>query len=119
MAMTVCVESLGRPARFLVPSLKLREPVNGESGETIQDYLERRLIELFRGYTADQSTVYGKWVNQDGREKASESRLYVVAFKGKERVPELQMLLADIAQRLGETCIYLETGEDAWLVYAP
>jgi hypothetical protein len=87
------------------------------SNETVQDYLERQLTEQFGGYTADQSTVYGTWVNQEGHVRPSESRMYVVAFKGRERVPELQMLLASLAKRLGETCVYLETGEDAWLVY--
>ncbi len=116
MTVTVRVVPLGRPARFLMPSLKLREPMNGRSGETVQDYLENRLT-LFGGYTADQSTVYGKWVDHGGVVRASESRLYVVAFQGKERIPQLCQLIAEVAFRVGETCIYLETGEDACLVY--
>lgn len=118
MTVTVRVVPLGRPARFLMPSLKLREPMNGRDGETVQDYLERRLTDLFGGYTADQSTVYGKWTNSGGAVRPSESRLYVVAFSGKDRIESLNELLGEVARRVGETCIYVETGEDAYLLYA-
>jgi hypothetical protein len=40
-----------------------------------------------------------------------------VSFKGKERIPKLQKFLAGMCRLMGEECLYLETGEDSWLIY--
>lgn len=111
------VQPLGRPAFFLMPSLKLKLPMTPE-GLSVETYLHRVLVEEFGGYTAASSTVYGFWVRHDGDVAYGEHRAYRVAFAGKERIPALTRVLAEVAQRIGEQCIYLETGEEASLVYA-
>ena len=40
-----------------------------------------------------------------------------VSFRGKERIPKLQKFLAEICSVMREECIYLETGENSWLIY--
>lgn len=113
--MPVRKTSLGRPAVFYIPSLKLKMD---HEGRTIEDILHGFLLEKYGGYTAASSTVYGFWKTEAGKLAYGEHRQYTVAFSGKHRVGELEKLIADIARLVGEQCIYLETGEDAWLIYA-
>jgi len=47
-----------------------------------------------------------------------EHKEYKVSFRGRNRVAMLQEFLSQLAGELGEDSIYLEYGEDAWLVYA-
>lgn len=109
-------QTLGRMAHFLIPSLKLKNRYTG--GATVEEELHQVLLRTFGGYTASSTTCYGFWLDNEGKEFYGEHREYTVAFVGKERVPELERLIADIASQIGEQCIYLETGEDACLIYA-
>ncbi len=111
------MQSLGRPAFFLMPSLKLKLLMEPER-ITVEAHLHQVLVQEFGGYTAASSTMYGFWMRDDGEVAYGEHRAYRVAFLGKERIPTLTMLLAEVAHRIDERCIYLETGEEASLVYA-
>ncbi|MBP9669649.1 MAG: hypothetical protein KBE09_05170 [Candidatus Pacebacteria bacterium] len=111
------VQPLGRPAFFLMPSLKLKLPMQPEN-TTVEGYLHDVLVKEFGGYTAASSTMYGFWVRDDGGVAYGEHRAYRVAFIGKERIPILTAVLSEVARRIEERCIYLETGEEACLVYA-
>lgn len=108
-------ESLGRPARFYLPSLKLKDRHGNRS---IEDVVHEFLVDKYGGYTAAGSTVYGYWTRPDGGIAYGEHRLYTVSFVGKDRIEELDAFIAHLAELMKEKCIYLETGEDAWLVYA-
>lgn len=108
-------ESLGRMAVFLLPSLKLKQ--RGPDDLAVEDRVHRFLIGNFAGYTVETGNILGFWTDGQGREHYGEHRLFRVAFAGKERVAVLEAFLARVASEIGERSIYLETGEDAWLIY--
>ena len=105
--------SLGKPAMFLIPSAKMYDPARGNIAARIHQFL----IATFGGYTAATGNIYGWWIAEGRRLHYGEHRVFTVAFIGKERIPVLERFLADIARELDEDCLYLETGDDAWLIY--
>ena len=110
------VESLGRMAVFLLPSLKLKQKKRGKPHDELVHHF---LMKHFAGYTASAGNIFGFWRDeQTGREYYGEHKEYKVSFRGRDRVEMLQRFLSQLAKELGEDCIYLEYGEDAWLVYA-
>jgi len=103
-------------AVFLLPSLKLKQKKNRESYE---DIVHDFLIKRFSGYTASAGNIFGYWRDaRTGRESYGEHKEYKVSFRGKNRVAMLKEFLSELAGELDEDSIYLEYGEDAWLVYA-
>jgi hypothetical protein len=110
------VEPLGRMAVFLLPSLKLKQKKRGKPHDEIVHHF---LMKHFAGYTASAGNIFGFWRDdQTGREYYGEHKEYKVSFRGRDRVAMLQTFLSQLAAELGEDSIYLEYGEDAWLVYA-
>ncbi|MEK7627873.1 MAG: hypothetical protein AAB421_00435 [Patescibacteria group bacterium] len=109
--------SLGRPAVFLLPSLKLKSWWDETKRQTAEDAIQHFLIAQFGGFTVTAGNIFGYWTGADQEMFYGEHRLYSVAFNGKEKIPVLEKFLAQVAFILGEQCIYLETGEDAWLIY--
>lgn len=103
-------ESLGRMAVFLIPAKKL--------GNGIEERIERFLLDEYGGYTASTTNSTGWWKDGTGERHYDLHREYKASFPGKERIAKLEGFLAEIARDAGEDCIYLETGEDAWLIYA-
>jgi len=109
-------ESLGRPATFLLPSLKLRS--ERWNNKPVEQAVREYLLANFGGYTAHAGNVFGEWTEpRTGKVFYGEHLAYSVAFKGKERIPELEEFLATVANVINEESVYLETGEDAWLIY--
>ena len=102
-------------AVFLLPSLKLKQ--RGDDGLAVEDRIHRFLIGNFAGYTVETGNILGFWRDQAGREHYGEHRLFRVAFAGESGLPALEAFLAEVAAEIGERSIYLETGEDAWLIY--
>ena len=102
-------------AVFLLPSLKLKQ--RGPDGTAIEDRIHRFLIGNFAGYTVETGNILGYWRDDAGQEQYGEHRLFRVAFSSEDRVPDLEAFLARVAAEIGEQSIYLETGEDAWLIY--
>ena len=103
-------------AVFLLPSLKLKQKKRGKTYEETVHYF---LMKHFAGYTASAGNIFGFWRDdQTGREYYGEHKEYKVSFRGRDRVEMLQRFLSQLAKELGEDSIYLEYGEDAWLVYA-
>jgi hypothetical protein len=110
------VDSLGRMAVFLLPSLKLKQK---KRGKTHEETVHHFLMKHFAGYTASAGNIFGFWRDdRTGREYYGEHKEYKVSFRGRDRVDMLQQFLSRLARELGEDSIYLEYGEDAWLVYA-
>jgi hypothetical protein len=107
--------SLGKMAVFLIPSLKLKK--RDKKGKTIEDIIHNFLTKNFNSYTVDTGNIFG-YFKQNGKEEYDEHRRFTVAFLGKEKIPVLEKFIAHIAYLIGEKCIYLETGEDAWLIYS-
>jgi hypothetical protein len=116
MSSQLRIDPLGRPANFLMPSLKLKQ--KDDTGHTVEDRLESYLLEEFGGYTASAGSIYGKWRGPDGEEYYGEHIRFTVAFRGAERIQRLLAFLAGLAAEIDEQTLYVETGEDAWLVHA-
>ncbi len=109
-------QSLGRPASFLIPSLKLKQEWSDE--KNVERVIEEYLLANFDGYTAAAGNIFGEWRDPITRKVFyGEHREYSVAFLGKERIPELEKFLATVAHIIDEECLYFTTGEDAWLIY--
>lgn len=104
---------LGRPAVFLIPSEKLRRRKIGE--DTVEAYLHDQLGKHYHAFTYSTVPTAGMWWNGECLEY-NECRRYVVSFLGKERVPDLLRLLAEIARVLEEECLYVEAGQYACLL---
>lgn len=102
-------------AVFLLPSLKLKQ--RGPDGLAVEDKVHRFLLGNFAGYTVETGNILGFWKDHAGHEHYGEHRLFRVAFAGEERMPALEAFLAGVAAEIGERSVYLETGEDAWLIY--
>ena len=71
----------------------------------------------FAGYTASAGNIYGYWRDESsGIDSYGEHREYKVSFRGHDRLTLLQEFLASIGAELEEQSIYMEYGEDAWLI---
>lgn len=104
-------------AVFLLPSLKLKR--RQRLGKSYEEVVHHFLLKQFGGYTASAGNIFGFWRDAEtGREFYGEHREYKVSFRGKDRTAMLKRFLSKLAAELGERTIYLEYGEDAWLVYA-
>jgi hypothetical protein len=109
-------QPLGKNVRFLLPSLKLKEPCPG--GETIEQSVHNYLVQHFGGYTASTSTVMGYWREEDGTHSYGEHREFTVALPNDRGLPELKRFLAQTARRLCESCLYVEVAGSAVLLYS-
>jgi len=103
-------ESLGRMAVFLLPLKKL--------DKSIERRVEQFLLNEYGGFTARPIDSTGWWKGAHGELHYDVHREYKASFIGKERIAKLDQFLAELARDMDEECIYVETGEDAWLVYA-
>lgn len=108
-------ESLGRPAVFYLPTGLMG--ITLESGRTCTEEVDEFLASTFGGYTEEGGANSGYWKNNDGKVYKGTFQRYRVSFEGIERIELLEEFLAYIAVQLRQESIYLETGEDAWLVY--
>lgn len=114
------IESLGRRATFLVPSVKVYNPKHSKSRQSVAKTIHNFLTQTFGGYTCASGNIYGYFSGRDSPTEYDELREFRVAFKEDERktkVPLLQEFLARLCEDIGEECLYLECGEDSMLVY--
>lgn len=108
------IEDLGRPAVFLLPLQKLKKMADGA---TTEENLHRFLTETFGAFTTTTIPYFGFWRGNGAELTYDECILYEVSFAGKEKVPLLLAKLAEIADAIGEKCIYFKAGQYACLVY--
>ncbi len=106
---------LGKNVRFLLPSLKLKEPC--ESGETIEHSVHIFLMERFGGYTATAANVFGYWREAHGGYSYGEHREFTVALPDGDGLKELKEFLGRTAKTLGEKCLYVEVAGEGILLY--
>jgi len=106
---------LGKNVRFLLPSLKLKQPT--ETGETIEQSVHLFLMENFGGYTATSANLFGYWKEEDGQQTYGEHREFVVALPDDRGLPELKEFVGRIGRTLEEKCIYFEVAGEAVLLY--
>ena len=111
------VESLGRPAHFFIPAHKWCDMSFSFRNKTVDVLVHEFMIGNYNGYTI-RGPYKGNWRPQKGAYLIVESVMEIkVAFKGKDRIPKLQKFLAGMCKLLKEECLYLETGEDSFLIY--
>lgn len=106
---------LGKNVRFLLPSLKLKQPCL--AGKTIEQKVHEFLMQHFDGYTATAANLFGYWTEEDGEFSYGEHREFTVALKGENGLPELKHFLGEIAYTLEEKCLYIEVAGKASLLY--
>lgn len=114
------IEHIGRPATFLIPSVKVYNPKYSKTKQSVAKTIHNFLTQTFGGYTCASGNIYGYFQGADAPNEYDELRQFRVAFKEDDRrtkVPALQEFLATLCADIGEECIYLECGEDAMLVY--
>jgi|GEM_PF-1123395 hypothetical protein len=112
------IESLGKRATFLIPSVKVYNRKYSRTRQSIAKAVHNFLNDTFSGYTCASGNIFGYFTSETA--EYDELREFRVAFKEDERktkVPKLQEFLAAICEDIDEECIYLECGEDAMLVY--
>ena len=107
---------LGRNVRFLLPSLKLKQPT--AEGETIEQCVHQYLVDHFGGYTATSANLFGYWKEDGGEHTYGEHREFVVALPNDRGLLELKNFLGRTARVLGENCLYVEVAGVALLLYA-
>ena len=112
--MTYHEKALGKNVRFLLPSLKLKEPC--ESGETVEQSVHGFLVERFGGYTATSATVFGYWREDNGGYSYGEHREFTVALPHGEGLAALKEFLGRTARILGEKWLYVEVAGEAVLL---
>jgi hypothetical protein len=108
-------QPLGKNVRFLLPSLKLKQPAGG--GDTVEQRVHVFLMEHFGGYTATSANLFGYWKEEDGEHTYGEHREFVVALPNDMGLPELKDFLGRTARMLGEKCLYFEVAGVAVLLY--
>ena len=111
-------QALGKPATFLLPLVKLRREWEPGQGKQVAQAVEEYLLAHFGAYTAAAGNIFGEWRDpKTGKVFYGDHREYSVAFEGKELIPLLERFIATVAVVISEECIYMTTGEDAWLIY--
>jgi hypothetical protein len=108
-------KALGKNVRFLLPSLKLKEPSG--SGETVEQSVHVFLMERFGGYTATAANVFGYWRESGGQYTYGEHREFTVALPHGEGLAALKGFLGRTARVLGEKCLYVEVAGEGILLY--
>lgn len=108
-------KALGKNIRFLLPSLKLKQP--DSSGKTAEQTIHEFLMQHFTGYTATAANLFGYWTDDDGAFSYGEHREFTVALNGNSGLTELKQFLGEIACILQEKCLYLDVAGEAILLY--
>ncbi len=112
------IEDLGKRAMFLIPSVKVYNSKYSKSRQSVARAIHNFLKDTFNGYTCASGNIYGYFGSEST--EYDELREFRVAFKEDEKktkVPKLMEFLATLCKDIGEECIYLECGEDAFLIY--
>ncbi len=106
---------LGKNVRFLLPSLKLKQPC--PAGSTVEQTVHEFLMTHFGGYTATSANMFGYWKEEDGVFSYGEHREFTVALTGESGLNELKQFLGGITRTLDEKCLYVEVAGVAFLLY--
>lgn len=111
------VVSLGKPAHFFIPATKWDNLEYQFRQKPVKTLVHEFLIANYNGYTV-KGPFPGLWRPSKKSDTVGEQVIEVQAsFLGKERIPKLQKFLAGMCSLMKEECMYLETGEDSFLVY--
>ena len=110
-------ESMGPVAAMLLPIEKLKQP--SPRGVPFEKEIHEFLSTNLNGYTVASGNISGYWKDNHGREIYGEHREYRVALPPSPTARKtLEIFLGTLAHEMDETCIYLEHGGEAFLIYA-
>jgi hypothetical protein len=110
-------ESMGPVAAMLLPIEKLKQP--SPRGVSFEREIHEFLTMNFNGYTVASGNISGHWKDNRGRDLYGEHREYRVALPPSPTARQtLEFFLGTLAHEMRETCIYMEQGGEAFLIYA-
>ncbi|HUS37284.1 MAG TPA: hypothetical protein VM680_18200 [Verrucomicrobiae bacterium] len=110
-------ESMGSVAAMLLPIDKLKKP--SPRGVPFEREIHEFLSTNLNGYTVASGNISGYWKDNHGHEIYGEHREYRVALPPSQTARQtLEIFLGTLAHEMGEACIYLECGGEAFLIYA-
>ncbi len=110
-------ESLGPVAAILLPIEKLKRP--SPRGIPFEREVHAFLSANSSGYTVASGNIAGHWRDRTGADHYGEHREYKVAASSSgSNFRSLEEFLATLARDMDESCIYVEWGGDALLIYA-
>jgi hypothetical protein len=111
------VMSLGRMAHFYLPASKWDSEDFLFRKKTVKTLVDEFLMGNYNGYTI-RGPYLGKWRQSKAYPSIVEEVIEIKAsFRGKDRIPKLQRFLAGMCKLMQEECLYLECGEDSFLIY--
>jgi hypothetical protein len=106
---------LGPLGVVLLPSLKIKE-ASGQ-GTTHEQEIHEFLVSRFHGYTVASGNISGYWQDSEGHPHYGEHREYKVALLNPRETEALEHFISELAERIDETCIFMECGGESYLVY--
>ena len=98
---------LGRPFVFLVPVGKLQIKIGKN---TVEERLKKFLESKFAAFTKNPN-IRGYWKGQ-----IDDLVEYEASFLGKEQIPSLLKMLANLSEKIGEKCFYIKAGQYTALI---
>jgi hypothetical protein len=110
-------ESMGPVAAMLLPIEKLKLP--SPRGVAFEREIHEFLSTNLNGYTVASGNISGHWKDHHGNDLYGEHREYRVALPPSVTARQaLEIFLGTLAHEMRETCIYIEYGGEAFLIYA-
>ena len=110
-------ELMGPVAAMLLPIEKLKQP--SPRGVPFEKEVHEFLSTNLNGYTVTSGSISGYWKDNHGHEIYGEHREYRVALPPSKTARQtVELFLGTLAHEMSETCIYLEIGGEATLIYA-
>jgi hypothetical protein len=110
-------ELMGPVAAMLLPIEKLKQP--SPRGVSFEREIHEFLTTNLNGYTVASGNISGYWKDHNGKNLYGEHREYRVALPPSATARQtLESFLGTLAHEMGETCIYVEHGGEALLIYA-
>lgn len=114
---------LGRPALVLLPMRKYDLLQYGWTNKTPDTLLRDYCVERFHVVSIVSSHVKGEWRNAEGAMVSDTHQEYRVAFvrhvsdqAQEDRLMRFVDFLSRLCKAMGEDCLYVEFGEQAYLI---
>lgn len=113
---------------FLIPSIKVYNRKYSKSGQSVASAIHNFLNGNYDGYTCASGNIYGYYTSETT--EYDELREFRVSIRGGTHpdkfdpldgkpcpLSRLAKFLSELAADIDEECIYLESGNEAFLVY--
>jgi hypothetical protein len=114
---------LGRPALVLLPMRKYDQAIRGWHGKTPDALLREYCTLTFNAISIQSAHVKGEWRDADDNMVSDTHQEYRVAFvryvseqAQEDRLMRFVDFLSRLCKAMGEDCLYVEFGEQAYLI---